>query len=92
MKWLKKLFGKTAGGIVNFSGTISSDSSKHTAEFVTVLKLETEHDKSEFNEGYTDGTIDAKAGREREKNLNYPFHPYARGYMEAYNYHLRNNQ
>lgn len=86
MNWIQKLFAKKdlpKNGKVIWSGTISSNGPEQQGP-ITVLSLRTDFDKSEFEEGCTNGAIDYHAGKEMEKNLNYPCSPYARGYIETY--------
>lgn len=84
MKWIKELFRRKPQMKTIFSGIVSSKNPELSKGFVTVLTLKTQHDHTEFDEGFKDGTADFNNGNEMCKNLNFPVHPYARGYMEAY--------
>ena len=68
---------------VIWSGTISSEGPEQQGP-ITVLACRTVFEKSEFEEGCTNATIDFNTGRPMEANLNYPVNAYARGYVETY--------
>jgi len=83
MKRLTKLFAKKNKQTIYWKGTISSDGSNIQGP-VHVLSLRTEEDKNEFEEGWKDGKKAFDNKEALPQTLNYPFHPYARGFVEAY--------